>query len=41
VIFVDRPATVFVLIIIVGSLAATEAAEGVVVIVVRKSQWLA
>jgi len=40
VILVDRPATIFVLVIIVGSLTATEAAESVVVIVVCKPQWL-
>jgi hypothetical protein len=40
VIFVDRPAAVFVLIIVVGPLAATEATEIVRVIVVCETQWL-
>ncbi|MFN2635559.1 MAG: hypothetical protein ABR585_00825 [Gemmatimonadaceae bacterium] len=39
-IFVDRPAAVFVLVVIVGPLAATEATKVVRVIVVRKTQWL-
>jgi uncharacterized membrane protein len=40
VIFVDRPATIFVFIVIVGTLAATEATEIIRVVVVRKPQWL-
>jgi hypothetical protein len=41
VIFVDRPATILVFVIIVGTLAATEATTKVIgVIVVRKPQWL-
>jgi len=40
VIFVDRPATVLVVVIVVGSLAATEATEIVRLVVVRKTQWL-
>jgi hypothetical protein len=36
VIFVDRPAAIFVLVVIVGTLAATEATEVVRVVVVRK-----
>jgi len=40
VIFIDRPATILVLVIIVGTLAATEATEIVRVVVVRKPQWL-
>jgi hypothetical protein len=40
VIFVDRPATIFVFVVIVGTLAATEATEIIRVVVVRKSQWL-
>jgi hypothetical protein len=40
VIFVDRPATIFVFVIIVGTLAATEATEIIRVVVVRKPQWL-
>ncbi|HST07935.1 MAG TPA: hypothetical protein VLJ83_07165 [Gemmatimonadaceae bacterium] len=39
-ILIDRPATIFVVIIIVGSLAATEATDIVRVVVVRKTQWL-
>jgi hypothetical protein len=40
VIFVDRPATVLIFVVIVGTLAATEATEIVRVVVVRKTQWL-
>jgi hypothetical protein len=40
VIFVDRPAAVFVIIIVVGTLAATEATEIVRLVIVRKTQWL-
>jgi hypothetical protein len=40
VIFVDRPAAIFVFIVVVGPLAATEATEIVWVIVVRETQWL-
>jgi hypothetical protein len=40
VIFVDRPAAIFVFVIIVGTLAATEATEIVRVVIVRKTQWL-
>jgi hypothetical protein len=40
VIFVDRPATIFVVIVIIRSLAATEATQIVRVVVVRKTQWL-
>jgi len=40
VILVDRPAAILVVIIIVGSLAATEATEIVRLVVVRKTQWL-
>jgi len=40
VIFVYRPAAILVLVIIVGTLAATEATEIIRVVVVRKSQWL-
>jgi hypothetical protein len=40
VIFIDRPATILVIVIIVGSLAATEATEIVRLVVVRKTQWL-
>jgi hypothetical protein len=40
VIFVDRPAAILIIVIIVGSLAATEATEIVRVVVVRKTQWL-
>jgi hypothetical protein len=40
-IFIDRPATIFVLVIVVGTLAATEATPDIVrVVVVRKTQWL-
>ncbi|HMI56231.1 MAG TPA: hypothetical protein VK494_08595 [Gemmatimonadaceae bacterium] len=39
-ILVDRPATILVLIIVVGTLAATEATEIVRVVIVRKTQWL-
>jgi hypothetical protein len=39
-IFVDRPAAILIIVIIVGSLAATEATEIVRVVVVRKTQWL-
>jgi hypothetical protein len=41
VILIDRPAAVFVFVVVVGTLAATEAtAEIVRVVVVRKTQWL-
>jgi hypothetical protein len=40
VIFVDRPAAVLVLIVFVGTLAATEATEIVRFVVIRKTQWL-
>jgi len=40
VVFVDRPATVLVFIIVVGALAASESADIVGVIVIRKPQWL-
>jgi hypothetical protein len=40
VILIDRPATVFVFVVVVGTLAATEATEIVRVIIVRKTQWL-
>jgi hypothetical protein len=39
-IFVDRPTAVLVFIVVVGTLAATEAPEIVRVVVVRKTQWL-
>jgi len=39
-IFVDCPTAVFVIIVVVGTLAATEATKIVRVIVVRKTQWL-
>jgi len=39
VVFVDRPATVLVFVIVIGALAASESAD-VVVIVIRKPQWL-
>jgi hypothetical protein len=40
VILVDGPAAVLVFVIIVGTLAATEATEIIRVVVVRKPQWL-
>jgi hypothetical protein len=40
VILVDRPATILIVIVVVGTLAATEATEIVRVVVVRKTQWL-
>jgi hypothetical protein len=40
VIFVDRPAAILIVIVVVGTLAATEATEIVRVVVVRKTQWL-
>jgi hypothetical protein len=41
VIFVDRPAAIFIFVIIVGTLAATEATTEIIwVVVVRKPQWL-
>jgi hypothetical protein len=40
VILVDRPAAILVLVVVVGTLAATEATEVVRVVVVRKPQWL-
>jgi hypothetical protein len=40
VILIDRPATIFVVVIVVGTLAATEATEIVRIVVVRKTQWL-
>jgi hypothetical protein len=39
-ILIDRPAAILVVIIIVGSLAATEATDIVRLVVVRKTQWL-
>jgi hypothetical protein len=40
VIFIDRPATVLVFVIFVGTLAATEATEIIRLVVIRKTQWL-
>jgi hypothetical protein len=40
VVLVDGPATIFVFIVVVGTLAATEATQIVRVVVVRKPQWL-
>jgi hypothetical protein len=40
VVLIYRPATVFIFVIIVGTLAATEATEIIRVVVVRKPQWL-
>jgi hypothetical protein len=40
VILVDRPATILVFVIVVGTLAATEATDLVRVVVIRKTQWL-
>jgi hypothetical protein len=41
VILVDRPATILVFVIVVGTLAATEATPEIIrVVVVRKTQWL-
>jgi hypothetical protein len=40
VIFIDRPAAILVVIVVVGTLAATEATKIVRVVVVRKTQWL-
>jgi hypothetical protein len=41
VILIDRPAAVFVFIVVVGTLAATEATTEIIrVVVVRKTQWL-
>jgi hypothetical protein len=40
VILVDRPAAILIVIVVVGTLAATEATEIVRVVVVRKTQWL-
>jgi hypothetical protein len=41
VILIDRPATIFVFVIVVGTLAATEATPEIIrVVVVRKTQWL-
>ena len=39
-VFVDRPAAILIIIVIVGSLAATEATEIIRFVVVRKTQWL-
>ncbi|HET6761459.1 MAG TPA: hypothetical protein VFH13_05125 [Gemmatimonadaceae bacterium] len=39
-ILIYRPATIFIFVIIVGTLAATEATEIIRVVVVRKPQWL-
>jgi hypothetical protein len=39
-IFIDRPATILVLVIVVGTLAATEATDFIRVVVIRKTQWL-
>jgi hypothetical protein len=40
VVLIDRPAAILIIVIVVGSLAATEATEIVRVVVVRKTQWL-
>jgi hypothetical protein len=40
VILVYRPAAILVVVIVVGTLAATEATEFIRVVVVRKTQWL-
>jgi hypothetical protein len=40
VILVDRPATILIVVVVLGTLAATEATEIVRVVVVRKTQWL-
>jgi hypothetical protein len=40
VILIDRPAAILVIIVVVGTLAATEATEIIRVVVVRKPQWL-
>jgi len=40
VILIDRPATIFVFVVVVGTLAATEATEIVRVVIIRKTQWL-
>jgi hypothetical protein len=41
VILVDRPATVFIFIVVIRTLAATEATPDIVrVVIVRKTQWL-
>jgi hypothetical protein len=40
VVLIYGPATVFIFVIIVGTLAATEATEIIRVVVVRKPQWL-
>ncbi|HEX2601262.1 MAG TPA: hypothetical protein VHL32_04040 [Gemmatimonadaceae bacterium] len=39
-VLIDRPAAILIIVIVVGSLAATEATEIVRVVVVRKTQWL-
>ncbi|HEY6089558.1 MAG TPA: hypothetical protein VD771_07180 [Gemmatimonadaceae bacterium] len=39
-ILVDGPAAILVFVVIVGTLAATEATQIIRVVVVRKSQWL-
>jgi hypothetical protein len=41
VILIDRPATILVFVVVVGTLAATEATTEIVrVVIVRKTQWL-
>jgi hypothetical protein len=40
-ILIDRPATILVFVVVVGTLAATEATTEIVrVVIVRKTQWL-
>jgi hypothetical protein len=39
-ILIDGPATILIVVVVVGTLAATEATEIVRVVVVRKTQWL-
>jgi hypothetical protein len=40
VILIDRPAAILIIVVIVGTLAATEATEIIRVVIVRKPQWL-
>jgi hypothetical protein len=40
VIFINGPATVFIFVVVVRTLAATEATDFIRVVVIRKTQWL-
>jgi hypothetical protein len=40
VVLIDGPSTVFIFVIVVGTLAATEATDFIRVVVICKTQWL-